>query len=250
MGFPGAAQVARIQRTRLCSGPAFVADHIINPSFFAAKLSTLKDALSESLRSVLPAKVRKILFNEDETELKREVPPSVLAGALNKLAKGPSLYDPARFPDKVLSPETLELKGQNLKGRKLAQFNRLLLRDAYPDQISTEPAPENVLLATSREAGKLGDEDFLMSNRGYWAIENGAHQRLDCSALEDRLRVRDVNAVTVLGLFNRVSLTLYVHWAKTQPNQRDRTYPTWQSHNDGNRWRMIRQVTKPPKPPG
>ena len=32
-----------------------------------------------------------------------------LAQALNKLAKGPSLHDPACFPDRVLSPETLEL---------------------------------------------------------------------------------------------------------------------------------------------
>lgn len=165
---------------------------------------------------------------------------------MNKLAKGPSLYDPARFPDQVLSPETLELKGRTLQGKKLAQFNRLLLRDAYPEEISTAPKTETLWLVTNREAGQLGVEDFLGTNRDYWGIENGAHQRLDCSAMEDRLRVRDQNAATVLGLLHRMSLTLFMAWAKTQRAQRDRTYPTFQSEHEGNRWRIIRQVTQAP----
>jgi hypothetical protein len=245
MGLAGAAQLAKLQRTRFCDGPSFVADHIINPGSLVAKLSAPQDELSRSLRSTLPAKVRKMLFTGDATEVGPRTP-LALAGALNKLAKGPSLYDPVRFPDQVLSPETLALKEQKLTGKKLAQFNRLLLCDAYPQEISTAPKTETVWLTTSREAEKLGAEDFLENNRQYWGIENGAHQRLDCSALEDRLRVRNDNAVTVLGLFHRMSLTLFMAWAKTQRNQRDRTYPTWQSRHEGNRWWIIRQVTEAP----
>ena len=167
-----------------------------------------------------------------------------LAAALNKLAKGPSLYDPVRFPDQILCPEPLLLKEQKLQGNKLAQFNRWLLRDAYPEEISTAPKTETVWLLTSQESDQLGDQAFLAANREYWGIENDAHQRLDCSALEDRLRVRNQNAATVLGLFHRASLTLLMAWAKKQPKQRDRTYPTWPSRQEAKRWSIIRQVTE------
>lgn len=245
MGLAGAAQLAKLQRTRTCTGPSFVADHILKPDSLAAKLSAPQDDLSKALRSTLPAKVRKTLLAADAAEV-GAITSLALAQALNKLAKGPSLYDPARFPDRVLSPETLELKGRTLQGKKLAQFNRLLLRDAFPEEISTAPKTETVWLVTNREAGQLGAEDFLGTNRDYWGIENGAHQRLDCSAMEDRLRVRDHNAATVLGLFHRVSLTLFMAWAKTRRAQRERTYPTFQSEHEGNRWRMIRRVTEAP----
>ena len=64
--------------------------------------------------------------------------------------------------------------------------------------------------------------------------------------MEDRLRIREPNAVAVLGLLHRMSLSLFQAWTKTQSNQRDRTYPTWQDRQAANRWIMIRQVTEPP----
>jgi hypothetical protein len=77
-------------------------------------------------------------------------------------------------------------------------------------------------------------------------MANGTHQRLDCSALEDRLRIHDSNAVEILGFLHRVSISLFVAWADKQPNPRDRTYPTWQADHRANRWIMIHQVTKAP----
>ena len=241
MGLAGAQQLAKLQRTRTFTGPDFVADPIVNPQSLVAKLSAAQDPSTLALRSTLPAKVRKMLFGEAVGDLGTAL---ALAKALNKLAKGPSLYNPERFPDQILSPKTLALKDQRLKGTRLAQFNRMLLCDAFPQEISTEPKTETIWLVTSLEPEKLRAEDFLLKNRQYWGIENGAHQRLDCSALEDRLRVRDTNAATVLGLFHRVSLTLFMAWAKKQPSVRDRTFPTWQALQAANRWNMIRQVAR------
>src|SRR5258708_55257 len=246
MGLAGAQQLAQIQRTRTFTGASFVADNLCQPASLAAKLGAPADDLSKSLREALLPKIRKTLpttLNGAEPE------PGVVAAlvrSLNKLAKGPSLYNPVRFPENILSEKTRAFREENPdpKGEKLAQFNRLLLRDAYPQEISTEPTTETIWLATSREPDKLGAEDFLSANRQYWGIENGAHQRLDCSALEDRLRVRETNAVAVLGLFHRMSLRLFKAWAKTQSSQRNRTYPTWQARLSGNRWTMIRQVTE------
>lgn len=94
--------------------------------------------------------------------------------------------------------------------------------------------------------GPLSPEQFLLMDRKYWGIENGLHQRLDCSGFEDRLRVRHRGAVHILGVFHRVSVALFVRWASQQRRVRDRTYPTFQDYHAGHRWRMIRQVTEPP----
>jgi hypothetical protein len=247
LGLAGAQQLAQVQRTRRCPGSAFVAENLSHPAALAAKLASPADELAKSLRAALPAKVRPQLSPPNGAELDKEVP-AALVRALNKVAKGPGLYNPVRFPDPLLSDQTKEFRDQNPspKGSKLARFNRLLLRDAYPKEIDTEPKPEIDWLATSRQPGQMGAEAFLGNNRQYWGIENGTHQRLDCSALEDRLRIHDPNAVEILGFFHRVSISLFVAWADQQPNPRDRTYPTWQANHQANRWIMIHQVTRAP----
>jgi hypothetical protein len=101
-------------------------------------------------------------------------------------------------------------------------------------------------LVTSRTAAHLSPEEFLHTDRNYWGVESGLHQRLDCSGFEDRLRVRHKGVVHILGLFSRVGVALFVRWAKTQRLVRERTYPTWREWNSGHRWHMIRQLTEPP----
>jgi hypothetical protein len=247
LGLAGAQQLAQVQRTRSCPGSAFVAQNLSHPAALAAKLASPADALAKSLRAALPAKIRQQLSPPHGAELDKEVP-AALVRALNKVAKGPALYDPVRFPDPILSDQTKQFREQNPrpKGSKLARFNRLLLHEAYPQEIDTKPKPEIDWLATSRQPGQMGSEVFLGNNRQYWGIENGTHQRLDCSALEDRLRIHEPNAVEILGFLHRVSISLFVAWADQQPNPRDRTYPTWQADHQANRWIMIHQVTRAP----
>lgn len=101
-------------------------------------------------------------------------------------------------------------------------------------------------LVTSRPATTLTPEAFLNTDRKYWGVESGLHQRLDCSAVEDRLRVRHKGVIQILGLFTRVGVALFVRWAKEQPLVRSRTFPHWREWNAGHRWHIIRQVTEPP----
>jgi hypothetical protein len=247
LGLAGARQLAQVQRTRSCPGSAFVAEHLINSAALATSWASSADELSQSLRAALPAKVRPHLSPSNGAELDKEVPVA-LVRALNKVAKGPSLYHPLRFPDAILSDPTKAFREQHPhpQGTQLARFNRLLLRDAYPQAIDTEPKPEFDWLATSRERSQMGAEAFLGHNRQYWGIENGTHQRLDCSALEDRLRIHDPNAVEILGFLHRVSISLFTAWADQQSNVRDRTYPTWQADHQAHRWIMIHQVIGSP----
>jgi hypothetical protein len=101
-------------------------------------------------------------------------------------------------------------------------------------------------LVTSRPASQLGAEAFLNMDRNYWGVESGLHQRLDCSGLEDRLRVRHKGAVHILGLFARVGVALFVRWASQQRLVRARTFPHWREWNAGHRWHILRQVTEAP----
>ena len=109
-----------------------------------------------------------------------------------------------------------------------------------------DPAPE--YLVSSRPAAQFSVEQFLHGDREYWGVESGLHQRLDCSAFEDRLRIKHKGALKIVGLFSRVGVALFVRWAQQQPRVRDRTFPTWREWNSGHRWHMIRQVTQPPAP--
>ena len=84
------------------------------------------------------------------------------------------------------------------------------------------PDDLTVYLLTSR--ADLSSEEMLSFKRSYWDIENGAHQRLDCSRLqEDKSRVRTRNNAHNLGLFRRAALSLARHWTNHQPNARKAT---------------------------
>jgi hypothetical protein len=58
---------------------------------------------------------------------------------------------------------------------------------------------ELVALITSLEPSRLDATNWLRLNRDHWGIESGLHQRLDISHNDDRCRVRNDNAMLVLG---------------------------------------------------
>ena len=59
------------------------------------------------------------------------------------------------------------------------------------------------------DAVALGDD-----KRGYWGIENGLHQRLDVIALEDKSRIRNLNAAWNLAMFRRLTVSFAIHWSR------------------------------------
>ncbi len=113
-------------------------------------------------------------------------------------------------------------------------------------QSGEEADTEVAYLVTSRAATQLSPEEFLNKDRDDWGVENGLHQRLDCSGFEDRLRVRPKGAIHLRGLFARVGVALFVRWAKKQRLVRERTFPKGREWNSGHRWQMIEQVIQAP----
>jgi len=89
--------------------------------------------------------------------------------------------------------------------------------------LSQDPKGDGVVFLLSSNED-LGADKMLLLKRKYWDIENGAHQRLDGSRLqEDKSRVRNRNSATNLGLFRRAALSLGRKWIDLQKNQRKAT---------------------------
>jgi hypothetical protein len=86
---------------------------------------------------------------------------------------------------------------------------------------------ETVWLITSLSSEQAGAKRLLELARLYWSIENGTHFRLDMSAGEDRCRVREQTAATVLGLLRRGVQGEYRAWARRQSRARDSTCPAF-----------------------
>ena len=87
-----------------------------------------------------------------------------------------------------------------------AAQSAIILRQGLGDK------PDIQYLLSSREPECLSAPQWLAAQRAYWGIETGLHQRLDVSADEDRSRVRHRNAAWVLGMFRRISVSLFMHW--------------------------------------
>jgi hypothetical protein len=100
---------------------------ITNPDALTTWLTNGTDPLSEFLRTRL------------QDSLKSDLP--TMVKALNKIISGPSIYDKDRFTGIVLRKETATLIVRNPKGAQLSRLNKLLLEDAYPDELSQSPDP-------------------------------------------------------------------------------------------------------------
>ena len=82
---------------------------------------------------------------------------------------------------------------------------------------------EEVCLLTSAPAVKLDAREWLHLNRIYWGIENGLHQRLDISLDDARCRIRKTPGLWVMGMFRRLSNSLFMHWRGLQPHPEHKT---------------------------
>jgi hypothetical protein len=57
---------------------------------------------------------------------------------------------------------------------------------------------------------------WLHLNRAGWGIESGLHQRLDISHNDDRSRIRNCRGIWVMGMFRRLSNSLFMEWRSRQ----------------------------------
>lgn len=82
---------------------------------------------------------------------------------------------------------------------------------------------ERVVYVCSIEPDPARGAELLERIRRYWDIEGGLHQRLDVSAGEDSSRVRNRNALLVLGILRRGAMGIYYQWRRRRKNLRQST---------------------------
>jgi len=84
-------------------------------------------------------------------------------------------------------------------------------------------APETVALVSSLPPQALTAAQWLQYNRAAWGIENGLHQRLDVSHLDDQCRIRKPKSMRVVGMLRRFSNSLFMHWRSCQKKPHHKT---------------------------
>lgn len=88
---------------------------------------------------------------------------------------------------------------------------------------------EEVCLLTDATAAEFNASSWLKLNRAYWGIENGLHQRLDISLNDDRCRIRQTPGLWVMGMFRRLSTSLFMAWRSGQSHPEHKTTTDFQT---------------------
>jgi predicted transposase YbfD/YdcC len=83
---------------------------------------------------------------------------------------------------------------------------------------------ERIIYLCSLEPDPSRGAEVLERVRRYWDIEGGLHQRLDVSGGEDASRVRNRNAILVLGILRRSVVGLFYDWRRKRKNLRQSTF--------------------------
>lgn len=105
-------------------------------SILANKLRNVEDPVSQYLRDHFSEQTKRLLDSYDEATPVSEEIRRALIDEFNQMMVNESLYDVKRFKGVELSMETQELISQEkAQFKKTIRLNRLLLEDAYPNEI-------------------------------------------------------------------------------------------------------------------
>jgi hypothetical protein len=155
----------------------------------ARKLTSAGDPVSEFLAKNLSSSTRQTLTRLNGGAASVTGARIALAKDLNSLIVKQSVYDPQRFSGITLKEKTKELLAQS-KGRNEARLNRLLLADAYPQELAFQ---DGIVGVTNQLA------TWLLS-LGFFCFFLG---RVSGAAL-----LRKVSAHKMLGLYSVVNAAL------------------------------------------
>lgn len=115
---------------------AFSTGDLADLSQLAFKLTRPRDGVSAFLRASLSQDTVRALADYQTSSLADGGLESRLTGDLERLLAGPPVWETRRFSGVRLRPETKDLLKDGPAGQDLYRLNRLLLEDAYPQEIA------------------------------------------------------------------------------------------------------------------
>lgn len=130
--------------------PLLRPDDLKDPAGLAGKLETGREALSRRVWGRFSEEGKERLRGSGSLPIAPSTQKAVLTGELNRQLEAGDLHNPQEFTGIGLSAEVKSLLDQKLRAGGLVYRNRLLLEDAYPDEIARRArrfAVLNVLLA-------------------------------------------------------------------------------------------------------
>jgi nitrate/nitrite transporter NarK len=116
----------------------FSSGDIIDLPSFAGKLKQPANAVAAFVKTNLSDATLSALANYQGVKSDATTLQTNLFQNLNALVRGGSIYDAQRFAGVSLRPETQKLLATNPSGNDLPRLNRLLLDDAFPNEISRD----------------------------------------------------------------------------------------------------------------
>lgn len=144
---------------RIFGSAQFCMNDLSGPESLAKTILSSQDPLSSYITSTMSEgsrqKLEAMLKDEGQNgngESRKNELTLALVDELNNLIQGPSLYDPQRFSSVRLTKETEEMAKQHLEleNDELMLFNRQLLEEAYPQELTP----------LQPRAGLLGEEQI------------------------------------------------------------------------------------------
>ena len=129
---------AKIPAAKSCSSTFFVGSFRDIRSF-ARKLKEQQDDVSQFLFNKLKPSTREALERQVEGEPLSQSLQLLLVDSVNRIIKDKSIHEPARFSKIPLREETQRLLDKEHREEDLTWLNRMLLEDAYPQEILRAP---------------------------------------------------------------------------------------------------------------
>jgi len=127
-------------RGLLEADPGFSTGDIQDLAAFAGTLKQHTDAVSAWLYDQLSADTRQALAYFGASGADPQALSAVLIQDVNYVIAGGPIFDSTRFAGVHLRADTEQLLAQNPSGTELTELNRMLLEDAYPGGILSDPA--------------------------------------------------------------------------------------------------------------
>ena len=107
-----------------------------DPAALIRKLQNPRDPLSQHLRDQFSEENQQMLEAQSDSESPSEEHQKALVDELNRLLESENIYDERRFGQVTLAENTHRLVDQGLQERDLIRLNRLLLEQAYPEELA------------------------------------------------------------------------------------------------------------------
>jgi thioredoxin-dependent peroxiredoxin len=127
---------ARLGDHRKMGSSTFAVDEIKDLSGLINRWRGRADPLSAYLWKSLSKPDQTLLASYQPSAPNSEQAQEIMARTIQKIIGGPGIYKVKRFKGVSLRTETIDLIKQKPTGPALAYFNRLLLEDAYPSELS------------------------------------------------------------------------------------------------------------------